>query len=528
VLGLGFLILFTVSSVAAPPTPPASSPHASTTDHSQIASLKGPFKTGPEVTQACLACHNQAAHQVMKSLHWTWDSINPATGKRVGKKLSANNFCGSPISNEPRCTSCHAGYGWKDKSFDFTKQENVDCLACHDKTGTYKKIATDAGHPLYEPREMPKGSGKIVQPPDLAKVAQSVGKPGRENCGACHFNGGGGDAVKHGDLDSSLNKPSRELDVHMAVDGANMVCADCHTFNAHIPSGSRYAATAKDTHGMDLPKDDHNRATCESCHGGAPHKQAQINLHTNKLACQTCHIPEYARGGLATKMWWDWSTAGKKGPDGKPLFIKDEHGHLSYSAEKGDFKYAENVRPEYKWYNGIVHQVAITDKIDDSKILELNAVEGSAQDPNAKIWPFKVMRGKQPYDTVNKTLVVNHVYGNDDTSLWNNFDYEKSIKAGMDYAGLPYSGKFGFIETRMNWFTTHMVAPKEKAVPCQDCHTRSKDGRLAAITDIYLPGRDHHPWIDTLGWLAVAGAIVGSLIHGLFRIISRNRKGSAS
>ena len=58
----------------------------------------------------------------------------------------------------------------------------------------YKKVATDAGHPLYAPREMPKGSGKIVQPPDLTKIAQAVGKPGRQNCGACHFNGGGGDA----------------------------------------------------------------------------------------------------------------------------------------------------------------------------------------------------------------------------------------------------------------------------------------------------------------------------------------------
>ena len=205
--------------------------------------------------------------------------------------------------------------------------------------------------------------------------------------------------------------------------------------------------------------------------------------------------------------------------------FKDEHGHLIYSAEKGDFKYAENVRPEYKWYNGVVHQISILDKIDDSKILELNAVEGSARDPNAKIWPFKVMRGKQPYDTVNKTLVVNHVYGNDDTSLWSNFDYEKSIKAGMDYAGLPYSGKFGFIETRMNWFTTHMVAPKEKVVPCQDCHTRAPEGRLAAITDVYLPGRDRNIWIDTLGGLAIAGCIGGSLVHALFRILSRRRKG---
>lgn len=495
-----------------------------TVDHRELKALQGPFATGPEVTEACLSCHNKAAHQVMDSIHWQWETISPTTGKKLGKQHAANNFCGSVLSNEPRCTSCHAGYGWTDKNYDFTKQENVDCLACHDTTGTYKKVPTDAGHPLYEAREMPKGSGKIVQPPDLAKIAQNVGRPGRQNCGACHFNGGGGDAVKHGDLDTSLIKPSRELDVHMAQDGANMVCADCHTFNDHKPSGSRYAAISKDTDGKDMRYGAHTRATCESCHDLAPHGNERLDNHVNKIACQTCHIPEFARGGIGTKTLWDWSTAGKRGPDGKPLFIKDEHGHLTYSAEKGDFEYGENVRPSYKWYNGVVHQIAITDKIDDSRILELNRVEGSASDPNARIWPFKVMVGKQPYDPVNKTLVVNHVYGADDTSFWSNFDYEKSIKAGMAYAGFPYSGQFDFIETRMNWFITHMVAPKEQAVRCNECHTRSDDGRLAEITDIYLPGRDRNHWVDLFGGVAIVGAIGAGALHGIARILT-HRKG---
>ncbi len=513
---------------------PALQTEKSTADHSKFKELQQAFASGPEVTKACLNCHNMAGHQVMKSIHWTWETHSPTTGTKLGKKWAANNFCGSILSNETRCTSCHAGYGWQDKNFDFTDQNNVDCLACHDTTGTYRKFGTDAGHPLYadrefEPMEGPPGK-KQFKAANLTKIAQHVGQPGRANCGACHFNGGGGDAVKHGDLDSSLKNPSRELDVHMAKDGANMVCSDCHTFNAHQPSGSRYAATAKDRHGLDLPRDDHNQATCESCHGLAPHKEARINNHTSKVACQTCHIPEFARGGVATKMLWDWSTAGKMGADGKPLFIKDEHGHLQYSAAKGDFAYGENVRPEYKWYNGIVHQIAITDKldglVDHRGILELNRVEGSAKDPNARIWPFKVMRGKQPYDTGNNTLVVNHVYGDDDTSLWKNFDYAKSIKAGMDYAGLPYSGKFGFIETRMNWFITHMVAPKEKAVPCHECHTRSTDGRLSAITDIYLPGRDTKGWLDLLGSLMIAGAIGGGLLHGAVRIVTRRKESS--
>jgi hypothetical protein len=185
------------------------------------------------------------------------------------------------------------------------------------------------------------------------------------------------------------------------------------------------------------------------------------------------------------------------------------------------------VRPSYKWYNGIVHPVTITDKLDThiapDGVLELNQIEGSANDPKARIWPFKVMRGKQPYDPVNNTLVVNHVFGDDDTSLWKNYDYAKAIKAGMDYADLPYSGKFGFIETRMNWFITHMVAPKEQAVPCQDCHTRASDGRLSEIRDIYLPGRDRNDWVDLFGTLAIAGSIGAGLMHGGIRILTRRR-----
>lgn len=522
-IAVAFLAINVDPASAATPPLPARTASSSTTDHSKLKELSGPFATGPDVTKACIACHNQAAHQVMDSIHWKWTAKSPTTGKTLGKLYAANNFCGSILSNEPRCTSCHAGYGWTDKTFDFTRQENVDCVACHDTTGTYRKIPTDAGHPLYEAREMPPGSGKIVQPPDLAKIAQSVGKSSRRNCGACHFNGGGGDAVKHGDLDTSLNKPAKALDVHMSPEGANMVCADCHTFNRHQPSGSRYAVEAKDPHGIDLPKDDRNRATCESCHGFAPHQQTKLNDHTDRIACQTCHIPEFARGGIATKMLWDWSTAGRKDAGGKPVFIKDEHGHMTYSAEKGDFKYGENVRPEYKWYNGVVRQIGITDKIDDSGILELNSVDGSAADARARIWPFKVMHGRQPYDTVNKTLVVNHVYGKDETAFWTNFDYDKSIRAGMEYAGLPYSGQFGFVETRMNWFITHMVAPKEKAVDCGECHTRDSGGRLASLRDFYLPGRDGEGLVNKLGWAAVLLCLIGVAGHGALRIFLGRR-----
>ena len=42
------------------------------TDHSSL--LKGPFATGPDVTKACLQCHQEHAQDFMKTVHWTWNS----------------------------------------------------------------------------------------------------------------------------------------------------------------------------------------------------------------------------------------------------------------------------------------------------------------------------------------------------------------------------------------------------------------------------------------------------------------------
>ena len=64
-----------------------------TSDHSKHEILKQEFKSGPEVTRACLSCHNQAALQFHKTIHWTW--MDPITEKsaRLGKGgLSINNF----------------------------------------------------------------------------------------------------------------------------------------------------------------------------------------------------------------------------------------------------------------------------------------------------------------------------------------------------------------------------------------------------------------------------------------------------
>jgi octaheme c-type cytochrome (tetrathionate reductase family) len=389
------------------------------------------------------------------------------------------------------------GYGWTDNTFDFTNEGNVDSLACHDTTGTYKKFPTAAGHPTYEAREFPSGSGKVWNPPDLSVVAQNVGPTSRTTCGACHFYGGGGDGVKHGDMDSSLISPNHDLDVHMDVDGLNFSCTTCHTSDGHKVMGSRYSMNSTD------------EETCETCHTNEPHDYDVLNQHIQRIACQTCHIPEYARGGVATKMWWDWSKAGELNDDGSLKIIKDEHGHAIYDSRKGEFELAENVTPEYIWFNGEVNYTLLADTFDDAEILTINPPQGNIDDNASRIWPMKVFRGIQPYDPVSKTLVIPHLFGKDEDAYWKTFNWDRAIAAGMAYAEAPYSGAYDFIETQMYWPITHMVAPADKALTCQGCHVE-EGGHLDFValgyTEEQAHGLTHFPPTARLGTIGVTSS----------------------
>lgn len=510
----------------------ASTVSDSTADHSKFEVLQKSFTSGPEVTEACLTCHTEASSQVKQSIHWSWEYEHPETQQSLGKRSVINAFCGNVASNEPRCTSCHVGYGWTDMNQPPPAEDKyVDCLVCHDTTGTYTKLPTKAGHPLYEAKTDKKG--KLMLPPDLSKVAQSVAMPERENCGACHFFGGGGDNVKHGDLSTALTSPSKHVDVHMAEDGLNFSCTACHESHQHQWPGSRYAVNAKDEEGVGKPGMRRDVATCESCHGQAPHEGAglmgiKLNDHVEKIACQTCHIPEFAKGGVATKTLWDWSTAGKL-EDGKPIvegdYVQGDGKHLhTYMSKKGHFEYGENVVPYYDWFDGQVRYTLPGEKINPTSRVEINEIAAQPGAENARIWPFKRMEGRQPYDKVHNTLVFTQVFGpKTDTAFWTNFDWPKAIGAGMAAANQPFSGEYDFIDTYMYWPVTHMVSPADEALDCKSCHT--KDGRLDGVEGVYMPGRDSNVWVDRIGITLIVLTILGVLGHGLLRLVLR--KGGA-
>ena len=62
----------------------------STADHKKFKELQKNFQSSQEVIKACLSCHNQAAQQIHKDIHWTWDFKNDK--QELGKKVSINNF----------------------------------------------------------------------------------------------------------------------------------------------------------------------------------------------------------------------------------------------------------------------------------------------------------------------------------------------------------------------------------------------------------------------------------------------------
>ena len=483
-----------------------------TADHSKYKVLQGPFKDGDgsAVTRACVSCHLKAAQQVMATKHWRWRP--EAKGlEGYGKATHlVNNFCISTIGgNQEACSRCHAGYGMKDQNFDYNNPDNVDCLVCHDTTGDYEKIKGGYPNPAVP----------------LADIAQKVGLPTNQNCGVCHFFGGGADATKHGDLDDTILKAPRAEDVHLSKEGAGMVCIDCHAGSSHDVGGPDYVVPADRREKPKFAGEVASRMSCTACHTEAPHQSYILNRHYRKVACQTCHIPSFARGGMASNLSWNWSSAGRL-KDGKPYEEHDSRGFEAYNTIHGEMTWDVNVKPEYVWYNGNMTFLTLKDKLPGVRPVPINTILGSYGDPQAKIWPFKRHDGDQPYDPILNDFVAPYTAGPKGSgAYWGDYNWDVAIKMGMDKAGLPYSGQHGFVTTSMWWPITHMVAPKEQGLACTECH--APKGRLATVKGFYLPGRDHGNPIDWFGWALVLLTCGGVSVHGIYRVIAgRSRRNS--
>ncbi len=300
---------------------------------------------------------------------------------------------------------------------------------------------------------------------DLKFVAENVGHSSRATCGACHFNGGGGDAIKHADMSRQLLKPNRSCDVHMG--GYDFSCAECHKTRNHKIAGRSSSVPVVE-----------GTVTCEDCHSESPHycgglRDRHLNEHSKTIDCNVCHSPVFAKC-KPTKTWWDWSKAGNK--KRKPKM--DKYGKPDYNYKKGEFKWEESSKPDYAWYSGYMNRVLVGDKVDiNADVILLTKPVGSFRDPTSKITPFKIMKAIQAVDADHNQILIPHLFPRnkkDTTAYWKYFDWQKSFKDGMDAAGLEYSGSYKWKKTSMYWRLDHEVMPANMALGCAQCHKSLK------------------------------------------------------
>ncbi|MGI9341832.1 MAG: tetrathionate reductase family octaheme c-type cytochrome [Gammaproteobacteria bacterium] len=422
-----------------------------------------------ENSDSCLACHGKIGDDLLTTAHFKWEgtatNIAGFEGAIHGKNDIINNFCIAVPTNEGRCTQCHTGYGYADDTFAFNDPSTVDCLICHDQSGGYVKAKTTAGQP--EPDV------------DMQAVARSVaengGIPSRQNCLPCHAKAGGGDNVKHGDLAMAQLNTTRDYDVHMGTDGGNMNCVACHM----VKKDSDGNLLSHGIGGMPYHSvDEGDMKDCDDCHGDrfnihvGTSVEYTVGLHPT-LACQTCHIPAFARE-QSTKVEWYWANAGQ---DMDPIPVDPATGRPTYDKKKGTFVWANNVRPTLRYHDGKWNKMLINENDQYTTVpVVLGEPAADHTDPGAMIYPFKKMIGNQVADANNNTMLVPHLFGmkGGGNPYWAKYDWNLALQDGAARTGQTYSGDYEFVDTVMYLTVNHEVAPADQAYGvddnCSDCH----------------------------------------------------------
>lgn len=396
----------------------------------------------------CLACHADKAEQVTKTVHYQWmgdtpDMVN-GVGQRQGKLTSSvNSYCINIQGDWPVCGSCHVGRGQRpDEAAG--RLDNVDCLVCHNSNYATRRT------------RLPDGTLGVVDPDD--SLVRTIHRPSRANCLSCHAKAGGGDGVKRGDLSlATASNTDRGFDVHMNAGGRDLTCQSCHMFKDHKVIGK----------GSDLrPTDDPARGaevSCLTCHVDKStregHDTEKINDHVARVACQTCHIPLYAK--VPTEVHRDW----RMHHDGTPADASALPGH-PYTEKLADLV------PLYRFWNRKSDNALLGD--DASRTYNLGLDTWPTSTPlgdvhDAKLYPFKYKTATQPMTSADHRLIALNTW----EYLKISGNVNTAIEQGLAAMGYTASTPYEWVTTDTYGMLNHGISPSSDALQCTDCHDRS-------------------------------------------------------
>ncbi len=437
--------------------------------HTRITSFNG--------SSTCIGCHRQQAVAMFGAVHYQWTGPTPNVPNipgYAGKAVKGfNTYCGSVESSRHiACYSCHAGAGLNpNRTLSTAQLNNIDCMMCHQ--AQYRRSPappfvnltfqdyTGKNHTWRLPAEDSQGNFKYVinqaqMPITAVQAAQTVHLPTRENCLQCHAYAAGSNCGKRGDISAEMVNPPRSADVHMSPQGANLSCQDCHQFTNHHVLGR----------GLDIRENDvPGTLTCTSggCHTATPHTANQsfwLNRHTTAVACQSCHIPRYAKLNT-TEMSRDWT-----GAFWFPPMFSNQGGYKPEEIRRG------NVTPVYGWYNGTSYvyiRGQVPPRRADGMYLFSMPYGNVFTAGTSKIVPMKVHTSNAAMQNSTRRVIP-----------WSTFtffvtgDFNRSVRAGQ--VKFNMTGPWSFVNVLAYQTINHQVEPAGKALQCRACHKAFSGG----------------------------------------------------
>ena len=262
-----------------------------------------------------------------------------------------------------------------------------------------------------------------LMPLTTLAAAQNVHATTRQSCLNCHAGAAGADGAKRGDLSKENINPTVTHDMHMSPDGANLTCSDCHSAIGNNGESHRMRGRGLDLRANDVAE----RFTCETggCHDSQPHgdfsntRGSSKDKHAMKVACQTCHIPSYAKAAVGTEIARDWQD-----PHPSDSACNGRGGWLPRE-DKGGLGTASLI-PSYTWFDGTSEVIYLEESLDGVPTVKLDATvaakfvggfsaeddayalgmpNGDVESATAKLYPMKKHWGKLARNDETNSLV---------------------------------------------------------------------------------------------------------------------------
>jgi hypothetical protein len=154
----------------------------------------------------------------------------------------------------------------------------------------------------------------------------------------------------------------------------------------------------------------------------------------------------------------DWST---------PLYHQDAN---KYSAT---IEFGSNVVPEYAWWNGRTRHQQLHEKVTfekDGTVAVMHPM-GGRKDDDARIYPFKLHRGRLPLLVEERYLVPIAV-----EEFFADGDLEKAVQEGGHATYGLEDFEYEWVDVKRYMGLYHGVVPAADALQCTDCH--DENGRF--------------------------------------------------